>query len=401
MIPVAVIALMPLVVPPEHPSGVSLYRQPGDLFGSKAWRTATRNPDVEMYRQSDVLFDGAAAAETRFRELVQHAHERYAAGELDKSLNDLTAAIKIEPEWAQLWFWRATVRADKKEYDKALSDIDEAFKLDPTSAAILASRGAIRHLRGELGHAEFDLTFAISLDPKCGPAWRNRGAVRAAKGEYELAVADFTQAIELNATVADYYIRRGAVRALQQDWEKAADDYSKAIELDPKSVLVLCCRGYARLEQREYDKAFDDYTRAVELDPKSAAARTGRGLVYAARYDDREAIAEYEKAIEHDPKWTDTLYYLTYLYAIGADTYLRDPKKAVARGKQLVEAAPFEWWAQQALAVAHAEAGDFDAAVTGMRKVLESDGLSHDDRETAERYVELFLANKPLSSERE
>jgi tetratricopeptide (TPR) repeat protein len=92
------------------------------------------------------------------------AHARQATGDLDGAIADISEAIRLEPDSAELFDHRAVLWTEKKDLGKALADIDEAVRLRPDSTHMLTTRGLIRMRKADYAGAAKDFDEAQKAD---------------------------------------------------------------------------------------------------------------------------------------------------------------------------------------------------------------------------------------------
>jgi tetratricopeptide (TPR) repeat protein len=82
---------------------------------------------------------------------------------------------------------------------EAIQQLDAALKLDPTFALAYNARGFAHYLLKHYAEALADFNVAILLNPAYANAYVNRGVVRRATGDAAGAEADAAKARELTA----------------------------------------------------------------------------------------------------------------------------------------------------------------------------------------------------------
>jgi tetratricopeptide (TPR) repeat protein len=120
------------------------------------------------------------------------------------------------------------------------------------------------------------------------------------------------------------------------------------------------------------------------------------------KYD--EAVSGFEKALELNPT-RDILSAFAKFRAGCPEGKYRDGAKAVALAKKAIEKAgkAADWGYSDAMAMAYAEAGDFEQAVAEQRKAIEmlkgEKNPDKDDLKKAEARLELYKAKRPYRDE--
>jgi tetratricopeptide (TPR) repeat protein len=236
----------------------------------------------------------------------------------------------------------------------------------------------------------------IRRNPKSASAYYNRGVAYAFKKNYAKAVSDFTETIRLNPLDVDAYVNRGTAYSFQGDYDKAFEDYDQAINLDPLNADNYYRRGLAHARRKDCEKAILDHDQAIALDPKHVPAYFDRGLCYAWRKRYGEALADLNEANRLDPSNADISGVLAWILATCPTARFRDGKRAVEYAKK---ACKLSGWKDpsclEALAAAHAECGDFEAAVRWQTKVID---LRSDEKAAlarAQRGLKLYEQGKP------
>jgi serine/threonine protein kinase len=312
----------------------------------------------------------------------------------DRLLLQENARVLPDPKGASAYNESGSAWRAKGKLDKALADFDEAVRLDPKYANAYINRGSAWKAKGELDKALADFGEAIRLDPKYANAYNNRGAAWQAKGDLDRALADFGEAIRLDPKYANAYNNRGSAWQAKGELDKALADFDEAIRLDPKYANAYINRGSVWRPKGDLDRALADFGEAIRLDPKYANAYNNRGAAWQAKGDLDRALADFGEAIRLDPKYANAYNMLAWLLASCPDAKYRDGKRAVELATKACELSA---WKNDdyldTLAAAHAEAGEFDAAV---RRQEEAISLAKTDMK--DRYrpsLKLYQQKKP------
>jgi Tfp pilus assembly protein PilF len=188
---------------------------------------------------------------------------------------------------------------------------------------------------------------------------------------------------------------RGVAWCAKNEYDRAIVDFNEAIRLDPKFSPAYMNRGNAWLAKKEHDTAIADYNEAVRLEPKHATALANRGRAWRAKKKYDIALADYNEAIRLNPKQVGAYNNRAWLWATCPDPKYRDGKRAVESATRACELSERKIaHCIGSLAAAHAEAGDFDAAV---KLQMEANARYDDteDRERGEERLKLYEAKKP------
>ncbi len=257
-------------------------------------------------------------------------------GDLQRALDEATAAVRLVPEVADVYRCRGEIytrmglhrRAiadfsealrlgqnaryylargyaycQDRDFERGFSDIDMAFFLsvgDKDRALALVWRGSAHQLRGDHASAVADFDRAIDQGLGGPEVYGPRGQALAALGEHGRAIADLDRVIAIQPS-PDAFALRGDSRFAQGDPAAAEADHERALVINPEFARSYSGRGLSRLVQGFVDEAIVDFNQAIEIDPQFARAFTGRGWAYLAKHDLEHAIADFDEAIGLQP----------------------------------------------------------------------------------------------------
>ena len=307
----------------------------------------------------------------------------------------------MDPRFSGAYNNRGIAYNEVGRYDLAIRDFDKAIELRPDYAKAYNNRGSAYDKKGDYDQAIQDYDKAIAFDPKDAHCHSNRGLAHVEKGQLELAVRDFDKAIKLNPSYAKAYNNRGFVHLSKGDYDQAIHDFDTAIELNPSYANAHNRRGLAYKSKGELDRASRDFDKAVELDPSHADARAHKYMNLALlEYQQGKtelAVERYRQALEFRGDWPEILNNLAWILATDEDTQIRDGVEAVRHAEYACQLTDYKVVSMlDTLAVAYAEAGQFDLAVETAEKatVLARSTGQDNLAESIQEHLELFRAGK-------
>lgn len=208
------------------------------------------------------------------------------------------------------------------------------------------------------------------------------------------APAHYTEFLKRNRNQSTPYNLRGIAWNAAGDHDKAIADFSEAIRLAPADALQFRNRGNCWTAKGDHASAIKDYSEAIRLNPRDAISYYNRGLAWYAGKDWQKSIEDCRKAIELDANYPLPCNHLAWLLATCPDPRFRDGAQAVEQGTRACE---LSQWANSGwigtLALASAEAGDFEQAIKWLNRAIELDPDSH--QKIRQEMLALFQQGKP------
>ncbi len=153
----------------------------------------------------------------RAQELYERGHAKWENGDYAGAIEDCTAAIVLEPKYAEAYMRRGAAYARLGNYLQALANYD----------------------------------LAILFKPDYAHAYNNRGNARYNQSDLTGAIADYDQAIRLAPDHAKAYIGRGAAYYKQGNKQRAKVDWETALRYDPSNQMARDNLGIVKRELGE------------------------------------------------------------------------------------------------------------------------------------------------------
>src|SRR5476651_536231 len=131
--------------PTLAPDAQTLFSRGVDRLKSGNWKEALTDFTEAIKLRPDI------AVGYRFR-----AYAHADSGNVARAIADLDEAIRLKPDDVQTFFDRASYFVRQKQYDEALNDCNKGLALDGARADLIALRGRVQAGRGASEQAETD-----------------------------------------------------------------------------------------------------------------------------------------------------------------------------------------------------------------------------------------------------
>ncbi len=368
---------------------------------------------ITGYRQALELTPSSLPAQVRLGEAY------LAARRLDEARGALERALELEPGNAAALAGLGQVALSEKRYDvvverleaalaaapradrlhyplglayRSLGDMDKAREhlslrgkvgvkpVDPliddlttlkTGERVFLLRGHMAFRAGRYSAAAEAFSAALAAAPDSVRARVNLGSALAQVGRRDDAVTYYREALDLEPDNRTARFNLGVLLTQAGDAAGAAGAFAAAVELDPVDVeaRLELARALRRLGRGE--EALGHAARAAELDPARPDARLleAQILVRQGRFD--EARGRLEAAHAVMPDAGQIVAALSKLLAACPDLSQRDGPRAVGLALAVYRATGDVRHAET-VALALAEAGRCDEAVSWQRRALEA-----------------------------
>jgi tetratricopeptide (TPR) repeat protein len=307
---------------------------------------------------------------------------------------------------------------DQKDYAKAITEYSEAIRINPKLAEAYDGRGFAWSVKKDYAKAIADFDQAIRLDPRSDHAYYERANAWLESKDYDKAIQDYTEAINLNTESPYAYYARAGAWIQKKEFDKAiADDSAFLKRMEPllenlderpgskdgemnafyaMAASAFTERGSAWQMKNDNDKALSHFNEAIHLDPQNAAAHICRGSVWQGKSDYAKALADYDEAIRLDNSDFAAYAHRAMILAASPDPKYRDGLKAFAAAKKACElTAGKDATSLEALAMAYAEAGDFELAVKWQTQAMAAPNQIREMRIEQETRLALYQQKTP------
>lgn len=221
---------------------------------------------------------------------------------LDEAQRAIEEAIKINPDFIELWVYAGFIALDKKEYENAKYYFSEAAYRNADMSQIYYLLGATSEIESDYANAYFFYKKSLKLNPSSLPGLSALANLCERIGKKAEAFSTFEKVISLDstdATALNYVGYTYAERAERLDY--ALNLIERALSIEPNNGYFIDSRGWVYYQKGDYESALNDLKRACEL-VEDAVILEHLGDVYVKLNEIEKAIEVYQKVLNLEPQ---------------------------------------------------------------------------------------------------
>ncbi len=209
---------------------------------------------------------------------------RAGLGDVPGALSDFDQVIRLNPDYANVWYNRGELKYDQGDFAGALADYNRAIGIQPRDAGYYNSRGHTNYRLGRFNQALADYNRAVAIDPNNAAALVNRGDAYREQAIYGPAATDYREAIRLDPKLGRAYLSAAWLMATCPDQrfrnpQLAVESAKKAIELNgDKDYRYLDTLAAAHANAGDFDTAKSVASKAVSIAPPKEMANVRQRL---------------------------------------------------------------------------------------------------------------------------
>ena len=155
-------------------------------------------------------------AQVSAEELVNRGREKLAQQDYQEAIENLTQAVRNNPELATAYYNRSSAYLELGEYQKVIEDTTQALQINSNLADAYLNRSAARLELGEYQKAIEDASQALQINPNLGLAYYNRGISHYKLGNEQAGDEDLEKAGEIFLYQAGSQVAQSLIRELLQ-----------------------------------------------------------------------------------------------------------------------------------------------------------------------------------------
>ncbi len=207
---------------------------------------------LEMITEVSAVADLEANIESSYR----IGRQQMADKDYLEAIATFSGILRQRPDSASAYYSRGAARYHARiDLDKAINDLTTALRLEPNQYKAYRMRGLARAQQGDWAGLREDCSLALQFHPTSAELHNLRGTACYRLQDYDSALESFNDAVRLDAKRHEFFYNRGLARHRQGELAEAIDDFQQALSLNPSFVeaqrnLHTARRQFARSQAR-------------------------------------------------------------------------------------------------------------------------------------------------------
>jgi predicted TPR repeat methyltransferase len=198
------------------------------------------------------------------------AIQNHQAGDLPKAESIYQQILRADPNQPIALHLLGVVAHQVGKNDISVNFITKAIVIEPDYAEAHSNLGNTLKALGKLDEAVASYNKAIAIKPDYAEAYSNHGAALQELGKFDEAAASFSKAIAIKPDYAEAYSNLGLALQELGKLKEAITAYSKALAIKPNYAEAHCNLGNALKDLGKLDEAVNSFVRALKIMPGNA-----------------------------------------------------------------------------------------------------------------------------------
>jgi len=258
----------------------------------------------KKFDEALVLYNKAVKLDTtHYQAYVRRGFLFNNMDEMQKSYDDYSKAISIQPDSALAYHYRAILLFRMAYSDEAIYDNTKALEFadnDSLRLMCFVNRGNAKQQKRDFQGAFEDFSRAYLLDTSNIGTLNNMATSMDELGRRDEAIRYFKQIIASDSSFIGAYVNLGFQYNKIGKYKEALDYFNKALTIENDESFSLNNRGLTKYYLKDYTGALKDINKSISIYAGNAYAYKNRALVYLAQDKKDMACLDLQKAVEYE-----------------------------------------------------------------------------------------------------
>jgi len=237
------------------------------------------------------------------------------------------------------------------------------------SPVVYENRGDRAMAASEFAAAVSHFRRALDLAPERVPLRQKLAAALSLTGDVPGALKEFQDVLRRSPDFAPAHYSLGVLLLGDRQVDLAIGEFSAAVRSDPTYLPARLQLANTLRRRRRFEPSAREYASVIQMDPRLGEARFGQAITLLGLKRYAEARDRLLEGMKLFPDRLEFIGALARLYATAPEARVRDGGRARALAQELVKRRK-STDAQETMAMALAELGEFEAAASWQRDAI-------------------------------
>lgn len=164
-------------------------------------------------------------------------------GQINPALYAIDKAIELNSRMDAYFIKKASLNSALKNYKQAMDDIAAAIKLNPYEIDSYYKHAEVSMLSKDMNHAAADLDIIKNILPDAPHTIHLMAFIENARCNYQNSLEYYDRLIEKDKTDPAFFLERGHNEFAMQQFIKADEDFGMALDLNPNLMDAYLQKG--------------------------------------------------------------------------------------------------------------------------------------------------------------
>lgn len=233
-----------------------------------------------------------------FAQMGQHASKH---AQWDEAADAYQEALRLQPNYADLHYYRAIALRRAKRFDQAQMHLLRALEINHRFAKAIVQHGILLYEIGKRDEGIARIEEAMTIKAEFKADRLARALEYHDKGEFANAIGAFETITATESDDVMFHAKLGDDLYRQRRFESAVEEYKKALAVNPRYADIRNHLGMALYALSRYDEAIEEFNHAIAINQKYIEAYVNLAIAYRDNGDAELAREHFERATELDP----------------------------------------------------------------------------------------------------
>jgi len=233
---------------------------------------------------------------------VERAQQLYESERWLEALEEITAAIEINPHNGSWHCNRGYILDQLEQYEEAIKAYEHVLELDPNHCEAMAAIGVDLTRTGRCARALDVFEECARKYPDYEPVYCHRIVTYAEMGQHDKAEEMFYLAQQLTEECPHCYYNVAISLMDRQKWDRAIWCWKKVLELDPRYMGARARIAEAYRAKGDFSAAKENYLAELREDPGNADLLAELADLLLEMGERKAGAEKYRQIVELDPE---------------------------------------------------------------------------------------------------